>query len=55
MFVSAGSRVGPSSAVNGSDGQWLGCVKIRAMTGDGKTGLDLRLWGTADAINYAPA
>lgn len=50
MFVSAGSRVGPSSAVNESDGQWLACIEIRVTTGDGKTGLDMWLWVTADAV-----
>ncbi|MEA1798283.1 MULTISPECIES: hypothetical protein [Rhodococcus] len=36
-----------------SDGQWLGCVKIHALTGDGRTGLDLWLWVTSDAISSA--
>lgn len=36
-----------------SDGQWLGCVKIHALTGDGRTGLNLWLWVTSDAISSA--
>ncbi|WP_154606744.1 hypothetical protein [Rhodococcus sp. AQ5-07] len=41
----------PVSECSLSGGQWLGCVKIRALTGDGKTGLDLWLWVTSDAIS----
>ncbi|WP_336882771.1 hypothetical protein [Rhodococcus globerulus] len=32
------------------DGQWLACIEIRVTTGDGKTGLDMWLWVTADAV-----
>lgn len=32
------------------DGQWLACIEIRVINGDGKTGLDMWLWVTADAV-----
>lgn len=38
-----------------TDGQWLGCVRVSAETGDGRTGLDLWLWVTADAVHLRPA
>lgn len=34
-----------------TDGQWLACVCVPARSGDGRTGLDLWLWVTADAVS----
>jgi hypothetical protein len=36
------------------DGQWLACCEIRVTTGDGKTGFDMWLWVTADAVFVDP-